>query len=209
MPHAAEGSKVLSRYVEEVYIIILGIGFILFVTEGDFAKPLFDTGSFNWPPLLYFFSLYFFLTYDWIAYNSLIERYPYPVSHSRVSLGRFFCDIFALLIKSFLIFLSTREVTYIHVLSASFLFVLWHSTIMVWYAFAKSDQVKPPPIWRTHLLMVVVYAIFGLALRFLSNRFPIFIANKVNIFLVVLCMIIILHAFIRMRYLLKRLTDIR
>jgi len=206
MTTAIEASKNLEHYVKEIYILILALGFILFVDKGQFAENLFDKGRFEFTGIIYFCALYFSLTYDWIAYHSLIKRFPYAVTAQSRSLARFYTDLVALLVKTFLIYLSTREVTFAHVVSVAGLFAIWHTSILAWYYFAQREQCDVGQLWKSHLLMVIIYGMFTVLLFFGAEYWPDFVAGEsIKLWLLFLCGIIFAHAIYRTRYLYARL----
>ncbi len=198
-------TKNLEDYGREIYIVVLGLGFTFFVS--DFIEEFFNKNTFSWDKLIYFIAIYYFFTYDWIAYTTLLDRFPYKPTPKLLSLGRLYCDLFALLIKTSLIFLSTQTKTASHILSSSVLFAIWHSTIAVWYFFAKRDYNDLPPIWKSHLYMILVYGVFASSVGIFSYFFPLLVNGwKINLWLVGLCLIIMIHAAKRKSYLLQKLT---
>jgi len=197
-------SKVLEQYVKEIYILILGLGFALFVST--FTANAFAGGAFNLSALVYFGSLYFFLTYDWIAYNLLMEKFPYRLAYGLSSFGRFYADLTALLIKTFLIYLSTQEVNFIHTIAGTLLFALWHLTIICWHRFAQREYTVSRTIWQSHLFMVFTYLWFAEILFLSHSRSPFLPAQlRIQIWLLILCGIIVIHAAWRKVYLLNGL----
>ncbi len=199
--------KSLEQFVKEIYIVILGVGFAYFAS--GFLDQLFNKGIFNWSQLVYFCSLYYFLSYDWIAYNSLICRFPYKILSGSLSFGRFYSDLFALVLKTGLIFLSTQTVSVLHLISAATLFLGWHGTILVWFYFAKRDDYEIlPKIWNSHIFMIGIYLLYASSLLFLQRFTNIFTCETtLFVFLLILCVIIVGHARWRKKFLIKGLEE--
>ncbi len=202
-------AKDAERYVREIYIIVLGLGFALFVSE--FVNAISNPHDMRLISLAlsvaYFCSLYYFFTYDWIAYNSLIRRFPYVVTGDLSSMGRFYTDLFALLVKACLLFLATQTVDYYQILSVVALFAVWHVTMVVWYYFGIRDYSTIPLLWSTHVVMVGIYLVYCFLLVQALRYFPhLQTAAGIRIPVIVLCLIIVGHATWRKKYLLKRLV---
>jgi len=203
-------AKNLEHYAKEIYVVVLGLGFAYFI--GSFISDLSgDVRPVNLAMrLVYFCSLYYFFTYDWIAYNSLVRNFPYSITVSLRSLGRFYTDLFALLVKACLLFLAAQVVDYLNTLLIAILFVCWHATILVWYYFARSDYANMPRLWPTHVRMMIVYFVFTLLLLLSAQYFPQSqTARGVQVSLAILCAIIVAHAAWRTKYLLKKLAAIQ
>lgn len=198
-------SQTLQHYVKEIYIIILGVGFVLFVQEGAFTNGLLDGGRWEIASLVYFCALYFFFTYDWIAYNTLMDSLPYAITARWQSLGRFYTDLFALLLKTFLIYLAAREASYLQVLCVAVLFAMWHCTICVWYAFARRENAKIPNITRSHIIMIIVYGIIAIAVYWAPEYRPDLIEeDHVRSWLLGISLLVFAHAAWRKHYLIKK-----
>ena len=205
MATATEASKNLQHYVTEVYVLVLALGFVFFVEKGNFAQDLFGQGLLEPLALIYFCVLYFSLTYDWIAYHFLIVKFPYSVTRQLRSLARFYTDIIALLVKTFLIYLSTQEVTFAHVISVAVLFAVWHASILAWYWFADQEGNDVSKLWQSHLVMLAIYGIF-VGLIFLGGKYwPDVVAGEsIKVWSLFLYGIIFVHALLRTPYLLRR-----
>lgn len=207
-----EFGRELEHYIREIYVIILGLGFGFFVQS--FVNNLFNNGTFKITGLVFFLSLYYFFSYDWVAYTSLTRRFPYRVTRNLRSMGRFYSDLFALLVKACLIFIATQRVDFYHLLSAAILFSLWHASILVWYYFGTREQREVggddmPEIWRSHLFMVAIYLAFSLGLLYSGISWPqTWTGTGVRLSLLLLCTIIVLHAALRKRYLLEQLEAV-
>jgi hypothetical protein len=115
----AEVGKDLVRYHQEIYIVVLGLGFGFFAQ--NFVGDLFEPGTSTlWKyimsqlmGLIFFISLYYFFAYDWIAYNILLRRFPYTITGNLLSMGRCYADLVALLVKASLISIAAQKVTFI------------------------------------------------------------------------------------------------
>ena len=203
-----EASKNLHHYVKEIYVLVLALGFVLFVEKGKFAQNLFDQGLLEPLALIYFCVLYFSLTYDWIAYHFLTERFPYSVTLQLRSLARFYTDIVALLVKTFLIYLSTQEVTFAHVISVTALFAVWHVSILAWYYFANQEGHDVGKLWHSHVVMVAIYGTFaGIMLLGGKYRPDVVAGESIKVWSLVLYGIIFVHALLRTPYLLRRFAS--
>jgi hypothetical protein len=178
-----------TKLIKDMYLIILGLGFTFIVQD----LMLTGYGLYDFvTKLIYFLGLYYFLSYDWIAYTLIINRYPYSMTESlklRYQ-GRFYADLSHLLIKSGLIFLALRTLDYVTLAFASGLFALWHIAIVGWHLFAQYeyDQYKDEVNWEIHWVMFPLYLLLGSGILILGNA----IALRSNsIALVVILMVIV------------------
>jgi hypothetical protein len=185
-------SSSLVRYIREIDIIILGLGILLFVDRSPFSAKLFEKEQPVFIYVILFVSIYVFLTYDWIAYNTLIFKYPYK-SDSLRGLIRLYIDLLQLFTKALLVYLATLEVTIWHLLLASILFLIWHSTILLWHRLADDEYPGMLPMRLEHWLAVLIYPAFAFSLwRFADNRF-------LNAWTVGLCAIVVGISLFRQR----------
>lgn len=203
-----EITRSLEQFVKEVYIIILGLGFAYFakgLLENIFTISIFNSLT----QFIYFCSLYYFLSYDWIAYNSLIYKYPYKIYGNKPTFGRFYSDIFALILKSVLIFVSTQTVDIANLFLAAILFIMWHLTIIIWYYFAKQEYENLPIIWNHHIAMIIRYFLYVFILLIIQTLFQNLSENKTLIFvlLVFLCFMVVRYARQRKIYLIDVLKN--
>lgn len=154
----------LEEFVREIYIILLGLGFALFAER--FLSEYFATGTLYVSQLLYFVAIYYFLSYDWMAFNVLIDRYPYPVGPDAPlqGHGRFYADLVALLVKSLLIFVATQPLDVSNVQLAALALAAWHGCILTWYYFLGREVDDLPRVWPAQAAMSAVYVGFAGAL---------------------------------------------
>lgn len=153
-----------------MYLIILSLGFTFIV------RDLILTGYEHFDfaaKLLYFLGLYYFLSYDWIAYTLLVDEYPYSMTEDldfRYQ-GRFYTDLTHLLFKSGLIFLALRTLDFVTLAFASVLFALWHAAIVGWHLFAQYeyDQYEDEVDWEIHLVMVPLYLVLSVWILVFGN----------------------------------------
>jgi hypothetical protein len=143
-----------------MYVVVLGLGFTFIVR--DFL--LTDYGPFTTAAkLLYFIGLYYFLSYDWIAYALLIESYPYSLTETTdlVAQGRFYADLTHLLLKAGLIFLALQTLDAVTLAVAALLFAGWHLAIVFWHMLARVEYDTYPVSWLSHGVMIIFYLVFA------------------------------------------------
>lgn len=75
----------LEELMKGVYLLVLGLGFTFVVRDllASLGTPVRAAAE-----LLYFLALYYFLTYDWIAYCALIASFPTRSAGTRRSASR-------------------------------------------------------------------------------------------------------------------------
>ena len=204
-----EIKKSLVDYIKRIYLIILGLGFSYFIIK-------FFDGVYGTYQLIYFFSIYYFISYDWTAYIILINRYPYKISSNILSQGRFYSDYFALVLKGGLIFLSSLTiiappniVSTGTLFSIATLFLLWHFTIIAWFYFAKKEYTESSneyrelsKNWWPHSIMIIFYCLYIFVLRFYQIKNPILLTLYF-----VLCMAIVVFATWRRKNLIEKLEE--
>jgi hypothetical protein len=158
-----EHSRSLVRYIREIDIIILGIGILLFVTgdNSHFSKKLFIEHQFRPMDVILFISVYIFLTYDWIAYSTLISKYEYNIDGNNISIIRLYIDLLQLFVKALLVYLTTLEITMWHLLLASGLFAIWHFVVLLWHWRVTKEYAGVPPMRLSHVLYLMLYIIYA------------------------------------------------
>jgi len=189
-----------------MYVVVLGLGFTFIVRD----LLLTDYSHFTAvTKLLYFVGLYYFLSYDWIAYTLLITAYPYSITESTglVYQARFYADLTHLLLKAGLIFLALQTLDAATLAVAALLFAGWHVAIVFWHLLARVEYDTYRVSWLSHGVMLVCY----LAFATLLVAFDGFVSSAVDRFLSVLVLVgfAVGYATYRKRELLSQLRSER
>ena len=196
----------LDEFVRQVYLVILGFGFAIFAETILMDLPA--RGTALVPQLVYFAAVYYFIAYDWLAYNVLSDRFPYPVSATAPfgGLGRFYADLAALLVKAFIVFIATQPLTYRTLLFAGGLFAVWHLVIAGWFLVGRMEGVTASS-GGPHLRMSLLYA--GLtAGAFAANRTFGVPPDAANLpFVVLLSGVVVAYSTVRTRTLIRTRLD--
>ena len=169
-PHPINAS--LERWIKNIYLIVLGLGFSFIIRD---LVVRFETPVVTVTTVVYFLALYYFLSYDWIAYSALINEYPYEVAeHSDLFYqGRFYIDMTHLLFKTVLIFLPLRPYNRVTLAAIPGLFAAWHATVVVWHEFGRREYPDGYDVpSRSHALMVFPFVGLSGGVWFLFARFP-------------------------------------
>lgn len=200
---ASEFRDGLVELVKRMYVVILGLGFSFIIRDlllADYG-PVVAAAK-----LLYFLGLYYFLSYDWMAYTVLVDAYPYSVGE-RAGLapqGRFYADLTHLLIKAGLIFLALQTLDAVTLAGASLLFAGWHVTIVLWHLFAHLEYDTYDVTWRSHSRMIGLYLALAAGMLALADAAA---SPSGRLLLVLLLMlVVVLYATSRKRTLIAQLT---
>jgi hypothetical protein len=206
-------SKSIAKYIRELDIIILGIGVLRFVSDSDFSHVLFaDDVKFSIDivfniafDVIFFATIYIFLTYDWIAHSALMLNFPYKADGKFGNLTRMYIDLFQLFMKALLVYICTVKITAWHLLLTASFFTIWHSVILLWHWRVSREYSNVNTVPNDHFIFLSIYVLIVIVLQFATTsiiayaaKFTSDAADVVNYaFLIILCALINVTSFTR------------